>query len=122
MIEFKGTYVSQFTPDAVSVLVQYDGVVLHIWHLPEPFHRLVSSDEFRVTKSRIAGNRHTIKLPNGGHVKTDDCQAFERLRQTQKRNAGREAGAIPPNWVMALIGAMSVGVGLLWLASKGLLF
>jgi hypothetical protein len=49
MIEFKGKYFQFAKAVAVDALVQFDGVLLHVWHLSDPFHRLFSSDEFYLT-------------------------------------------------------------------------
>ncbi|RJQ68462.1 MAG: hypothetical protein C4519_22965 [Desulfobacteraceae bacterium] len=122
MIEFKGTYHQYAKADSVVVLVQFDGVILHVWHLSEPFHRLVSSDEFHLSRTNLAGSRHSIKLPNGGRIKTDDRHAFELLSQTQKRTTGYDSYALTQNLVLALLGFMSLGTGLWWLVRNGLLF
>jgi hypothetical protein len=122
VIEFKATYHYRTKADSIEVLVQYDGVILHVWHLSEPFHRLVSSDEFQIAKPILPANRHTIKLSNGGRIRTDDRQAFDRLSQRLKNAGGRGVCAMAQNWVLALIGSMSIAVGLWWLVSNGLLF
>jgi hypothetical protein len=61
-------------------------------------------------------------LPNGGRIRTDDRQAFDQLSQTLKNASGRGVYALTQNWVLALIGSMSIAIGLWWLVSKGLLF
>ncbi len=79
MIEFKGTYSPQKNQDKIAVLVQFDGVLLHVWHLAEPFYRLLSSDVFQLPWSLSKGQR-CIKLPSGGKIETDDQDALTLLR------------------------------------------
>lgn len=79
MIEFNGTYRHESSNDSQAVLVQFDGVLLHIWHVADPFYRLLSSDVFQLDFSRLSGACR-IKLPNGGHVETHDQDAFIRLQ------------------------------------------
>ena len=82
MIEFKGTYFNESDKESRVVLVQFDGALLHIWHLSDPFYRLLSSDAFHVGYVRF-NRMHRIKLPNGGRILTDDDAAISLLR---KRN------------------------------------
>jgi hypothetical protein len=79
MIEFKGTYSHESSADSRSVLVQFDGVLLHIWHLSDPFYRLLTSDVFHLSCKQFGGN-HRIKLPNGGFIETEDHDAMILLR------------------------------------------
>lgn len=81
MIEFKGTYRHESSDDSQAVLVQFDGMLLHIWHVSDPFYRLLSSDVFQLGFSRFSGACR-IKLPNGGRVETHDKDAFKRLKST----------------------------------------
>lgn len=118
MIEFKATYHPRPKTDSVDVLVQYDGVILHVWHLSEPFHRLISSDEFQIAKAVFTRTDQTIKLPNGGRIKTDDRIAFEHLSDTLKGTAGHGTYVLTHSWILALIGSMALAIGLLWLAGK----
>ena len=80
MIEFKGTYSHESSSDSHSVLVQFDGVLLHIWHLSDPFYRLLSSDVFHLSYKQFGGS-HRIKLPNGGVVETEDHDAMVLLHK-----------------------------------------
>lgn len=80
MIEFKGTYSNESDNESHVVLVQFDGVLLHIWHLSDPFYRLVSSDVFHLGYARL-DRKHRIKLPNGGRILTDDDAAISLLRK-----------------------------------------
>ena len=61
------------------VLVQFDGVLLHVWHMKDPFHRLLTSDVFRLPPSMGKRKRY-IKLPNGGRIETDDFNALSTLQ------------------------------------------
>ena len=78
MIEFKGTYSNESDNESHVVLVQFDGVLLHIWHLSDPFYRLLSSDVFHLGYIRMR-KMHRIKLPNGGRILTDDDAAISLL-------------------------------------------
>ena len=80
MIEFEGTYSHESSAESHSVLVQFDGVLLHIWHLSDPFYRLLTSDVFHLSCKQFGGN-HRIKLPNGGLIETEDHDAVTLLRK-----------------------------------------
>ncbi len=81
MIEFKGEYYHPYkTKPSQSVLVQFDGTLLHIWHMSNPFHRILSSDVFQIKK----GTR-SIKLLNGGKIETDDMNAVVLLHAKCKQ-------------------------------------
>ena len=80
MIEFKGTYSNESDRESHVVLVQFDGTLLHIWHLSDPFYRLLSSDVFHLGFARW-NKMHRIKLPNGGRILTDDDTAISLLRK-----------------------------------------
>jgi hypothetical protein len=83
MIEFKGTYYKTNSTTAQTVLIQFDGVLLHVWHLSDPFHRIFASDVFRVPYS-LARHRPFIKLPNGGKIESDDTKSLIQLRTTSR--------------------------------------
>lgn len=121
MIEFRGTYYPLTKSDSTAVLIQYDGVLLHIWHLADPFHRLFSSDEFHISKS-VAKKRHLIKLPNGGRVETDDRQSFDLLAHSHKKSAHPHISMIKQCCVLALLGATAIILVAWWLAGNGLFF
>jgi hypothetical protein len=74
MIEFSGTYFQFPTSEALSVLVQFDGAELHIWHAPEPLFRIAACDSFRVSGKK-GEDRRSITLPNGARIETDDTIA-----------------------------------------------
>lgn len=76
MIEFRGTYYHNNA--SKSVLVQYDGALLHIWHMADPFCRLMKSDVFQLQPD-IGKGKRCIKLPNGNRIETNDIQAFLSL-------------------------------------------
>jgi hypothetical protein len=106
MIEFKGAYYKTNNTASQSVLVQFDGVLLHVWHLSDPFHRIFASDVFRVHYS-FARHRRFIKLPNGGKIESDDTNALIQLR-TSSRSLFIHDGA----------GALSHRSILLWLVGS----
>jgi hypothetical protein len=84
MIEFKGIYSNESNKESNVVLVQFDGVMLHIWHLSDPFYKLLSSDVFHLSYSRL-NRKHRIKLPNGGCILTDDDTAISLLKKRYRR-------------------------------------
>lgn len=84
MIEFKGSYYKRTKANATAVLVQFDGVLLHVWHLSDPFYRLLSSDVFHLSSPLFKG-RPRIKLPNGGLIETEDVEAIDALQQPRRQ-------------------------------------
>lgn len=78
MIEFKGDYFNKTTNETKTVLVQFDGVLLHVWQMADPFCRLVLSDVFSL-QTPIGKGKHYIRLPNGGKIETEDINAFVSL-------------------------------------------
>lgn len=78
MIEFKGAYFNKTTNESKTVLVQFDGVLLHVWQMADPFCRLLSSDVFSL-QPPIGNSKRCIKLPNGGKIETEDINAFVSL-------------------------------------------
>ena len=78
MIQFKGAYFNRVTSESKSVLVQFDGVLLHVWQITDPFCRLLTSDVFTLQPA-FGKRKRYIKLPNGGKIETDDIAAFSSL-------------------------------------------
>ncbi|MFZ1984516.1 MAG: hypothetical protein WAU91_08880 [Desulfatitalea sp.] len=106
MIEFKGFYHPSTHSEAVVVLVQYDGLRLHVWHLAEPFHRLVTSDQFHIALSFVK-TRQTIMMSNGGRIETDDRDAVKQLSQINKTfSYDHHTCADTTNWIIAIVGTM----------------
>jgi hypothetical protein len=87
MIEFKGAYFNKATNESKTVLVQFDGVLLHVWQMADPFCRLFSSDVFSLQASIGKGKRY-IKLPNGGKIETEDINAFVSLNANYRSHIG----------------------------------
>ena len=81
MIEFKGVYYKSKSSPSQSVLVQFDGISLHIWNVSSPFHRILSSDVFRMPFTP-GQKRCWIKLPNRSRIETDDIQALAALKSS----------------------------------------
>ena len=96
MIEFKGAFYKNKTMPSQSVLVQFDGVLLHIWHLSNPFHRILSSDVFDLPSSMGRKTRY-IKLPNGGRIVTDDLQALQLLQSNCRPRLSTKISGVLPN-------------------------
>jgi hypothetical protein len=108
LIEFKGTYYSRSSKETQSVLVQFDGVLLHVWHMSNPFYRLMTSDVFKLPPA-LAGGRRQIRLPNGGRIETDDIDALVSLqssRYTRIEPPGRAFTASPR--LLALAGCTAL--------------
>ncbi|KJS30289.1 MAG: hypothetical protein VR64_16385 [Desulfatitalea sp. BRH_c12] len=121
MIELEGKYqLSGSGSESTLVLVQYDGVILHVWHLAEPFHRLVFSDVFQISSS-FSKKRHTIKLPNGGKIDILDQTAMALLCQEHKKRRDASTFSMLRNWAIAILGFMSLMIGLWSLAHRGIL-
>lgn len=112
MIEFKGTYVQNGNMD---VLVQYDGVLLHVWHLADPFYRLISSDVFQIGRSNFK-SYHTIRLPNGGYIETDNLQAVDLLMQHHRYALHKRSKIGPHHLIIALIGVFMLFAAFFWLS------
>lgn len=121
MIEFKGKYFQFPKAKPVSVLVQFDGVLLHVWHLPDPFYRLFTSDDFHITNA-LGKPNHIIKLPNGGRVETDDTQTFKKLALDHKNGTHLINDGMRNNWILTLLGSAALILGAWWLAKCGLIF
>ncbi len=94
VIEFKGAYYRKRHGVPLSVLVQFDGVVLHVWHMSDPFHRLLTSDVFRLPLAMGKRNR-CIKLPNGGRIETDDLNALGTLQSNTCSSLIRQEKILP---------------------------
>jgi hypothetical protein len=115
MIEFKGFY---FRPDnikALSVLVQFDGTFLHVWHLSDPFYRLISSDDFYVVSNRSDG-KGIIKVSNGIRIESDDQRMLSQLKtksQKLRRKHTRRALVFPTLIFLTSMIFLIVGI---WLA------
>lgn len=102
MIEFKGAFYKNKTMPSQSVLVQFDGVLLHVWHMSNPFHRIISSDVFDLPTSMSRKTRY-IKLPNGGRIETDDLQALKLLQSNcRPRLSAKIHGYFPHRQSMSI--------------------
>ena len=112
LIEFKGAYYKNSRNEPQSVLVQFDGVLLHVWHMSNPFHRLLTSDVFRLPASIGRGKRH-IKLPNGGRIETDNLDALTTIRSNRRAQIeGPGSGAWPRAYsIMLLCGCAVLLIG-----------
>lgn len=119
MIECKGAYYRTKTSPSQAVLVQFDGVLLHVWHMSDPFHRILASDVFSVQKA-IGKSRYYIKLPNGGKIETDNFSAVISLKsccQHPQFNVSQGILSWRNNFAMILstIAAVSVILLACWL-------
>jgi hypothetical protein len=118
MIEFKGIYYKNKNTPCQSVLVQYDGVLLHVWHMANPFHRILASDVFSVPGS-ICNGKRLIRLPNGAKIETDDVRAHVLL-QSKTRNAmsgeihGASAQRYMRIWLLGMVTALCISLFAYW--------
>lgn len=123
MIEFRGTYCDRSNSKSLVVLVQFDGVLLHVWHQSDPFYRILSCDAFQIATSLVKGQR-CIKLSNGDRILTDDITAADTLSQVDLA-AGN--GAICPclsgyAWLVATLSTVSALIAIWWFAKNGFPF
>ena len=93
MIEFKGAYFNKTTNESKSVLVQFDGVLLHVWQITDPFCRLLTSDVFTLS-APLRKAKRSIKLPNGGRIETSDIKAFITLQSNCQANLNNYANRL----------------------------
>jgi hypothetical protein len=119
MIEFKGAFYKDKTMPSQSVLVQFDGVLLHIWHMSNPFHRILSSDVFDLPSS-MGRRKHYIKLPNGCRIETDDLQALSLLQSNRRPRLTTKLHGIFPlrrgiSVAIGLVAALTAGLFAYWL-------
>lgn len=80
MIELKGIYYNKIEHDPMAVLVQYDGRLLHVWHLTDPFYRLRSGSRFAI-KSKQKTEAKVIQFSDGAHIETDNIEALNTLME-----------------------------------------
>jgi len=114
MIEFKGAFYKNKAMPSQSVLVQFDGILLHIWHMSNPFHRILSSDVFDLPSS-MGSKRRYIKLPNGSRIETDDVQALSLLQSNcRPRLTAKIQGILPHHY------GLTVAIGLATVLTAGL--
>ena len=84
MIEFNGLYHSKTDKHPQAVKVQFDGVLLHVWHGSNPLYRLLTSDVFRLPLS-ITGRIPYILLPSGDRIETDNSDALITIRTNHRQ-------------------------------------
>jgi hypothetical protein len=119
MIEFKGAFYKSKTSPSQLVLVQFDGVLMHIWNISSPFHRILSSDVFRLPFT-LGRQRRWVKLPNGCRVETDDIQALDLLKSRCRPNLAVSIRRYIAQWhaavvFSALVAALTTGLLACWL-------
>lgn len=101
------------------VLVQFDGVLLHVWHQSDPFYRIVSCDAFQMVTSLIKGQR-CIKLSNGDRILTDDIQAADNLSQSDSTRHHSASSLSKSAWIIAMLSTISVLFAIWWFVKNGL--
>ena len=122
MIEFRGTYYQKVNDKSVIVLVQFDGVLLHVWHQSDPFYRILSCDAFQIAASLTNGQR-CIKLPNGDRIQTDDIPAMNSLSQCYAQTDPANTCLLRrPGWMVAMLSSISIILAVWWVSRYGFPF
>ena len=105
------------------VLVQFDGVLLHVWHQSDPFYRILSCDAFQIATSLIKGQR-CIKLSNGDRILTDDIPAADTLSQVDSSAGNGTTCSCRSGyaWLLAMLSTVSVLIGIWWFSKNGFPF
>ena len=118
MIEFKGSYYQADNRKVLPVLIQFDGTYLHVWHLADPFYRLISSDDFTIMPGP-GGRAGSIRVSSSICVETDDLQELQKLKTNSERLRRlntRKALKLP---IIAITAALICLMLAMWLAHKG---
>jgi len=118
MIEFRGTYCQKSNAKSAVVLVQFDGVLLHVWHQSDPFYRILSCDAFQIATSLIKGQR-CIKLSNGDRILTDDISAANSLAEHDSRLDNAASSLSKSTWVVAMLSTALVILAIWWFSKYG---
>lgn len=103
----------------MSVLVQFDGAELHIWHAPEPFFRIAACDSFRVSVDKNQ-QRRSINLPNGAWIETDDKLAGNLVSHFGEANARVYKWWHRSPWILVLLTGIAVLFGIWVLSHTGI--
>lgn len=119
MIEFKGEYKKKGNNLPTPVLVQYDGVLLHVWHMSEPFYRLFSSDVFQVNQPFFS--KQCIKLPIGGRLETENSEAIKLIENLKNCQTSKNHRPVHrKNRFMITLTSLLIILSAVWLfASMG---
>lgn len=80
MVELKGIYYNDSKHSPMAVLVQFDGQLLHVWHLADPFFRLRSSSRFMIKPVKKKREK-IIKFPDGACIECENTDAFDTLME-----------------------------------------
>jgi hypothetical protein len=79
MIELNGFYYKKAqNSEAIPVLAQFDGRLLHVWHLSDPFYRVRTSKKFRICSTKNETLK-TIRFQDGACIETDNLEILDRL-------------------------------------------
>jgi len=104
MIQFRGAYFNKATKESKAVLVQFDGILLHIWQMTDPFCRLLTSDVFTLQPT-LGKKKCYVKLPNGGRIETEDINAFSSLTASRRTRQTCRSWFSPEGRLIWLVGA-----------------
>jgi hypothetical protein len=84
MIEINGFYYKKAQNNkTIPVLVQFDGRLLHVWHLSDPFYRVRTSKEFRICSSKNEALK-MIRFQDGACIETDNHEILDRLNASSQ--------------------------------------
>ncbi len=101
----------------MPVLVQFDGAYLHVWHLADPFYRLISSDDFTIVPAS-AGQSGMIRASSSICIETDDTQKLQHLKTSSdhlRRINTRKAVKLPIIAMTVALICLLLGI---WLAQQ----
>ena len=119
MIELKGSLQQGDRNKVLPVLVQFDGDLLHVWHLADPFYRLLSSDDFSIMVAGFGRPGGVIKTPSSHiHIETDDLHALQELKKSSdrlRRETKRKSIKLPLLFIAAAMICLLIGMVLVQL-------
>lgn len=113
MIELKGIYYNDGKHSPMAVLVQFDGQILYVWHLTDPFFRLRSSSQFVVKQIKKKAEK-IIKFPDGAFIESENAEALDILMQKSNRTRTSKGQTICSKSTMifiALLILLLIGAG-----------
>lgn len=117
MLEIRGAYSKNETSEALHVLVQFDGAVLHVWHQADPFYYLLSSTDFSISYSRSEASG-SIVLKRGGWIKSKDLENLKLIQEKFKATQGRKKRARKQGREAILVIALVLLFFVAWLVSR----
>lgn len=105
MIELKGIYYSDSKHGPMAVLVQFDGRLLHVWHLADPFFKLRSSSRFTIKPAKKKREK-MIKFPDGACIQSDNIDALDTLMENTRHSITSNHSLFLKNGTLIVIAAL----------------